>query len=176
MDRPAHIRAIRATGDAVLSLNKASKPCRHLFPSKIRTLRGTDFDADRLRTCGETECLCCISTKISNLVGAGPDARNYSDGTFGSHPRDLAGLSLRSHDKGNCRTPGRTSRQYQLAAEQARCLWGYQKDPGQNRSQCFGMCHLSCADIRAFNQSALHGSNKPRHTTKPSKIRDVHSA
>jgi len=111
--------------------------------------------------------------RLAALLKWGPDSRNYSDEASGSHPRDLARLSRRPHDRGNCRTPGSNSPQYQFTAEQARCLWDYQKDPEQNRSQCFGMYYLSCSDFRAFNQSALHGSSKPHHTVKPSKIRDV---
>jgi hypothetical protein len=32
------------------------------------------------------------------------------------------------------------------------------------------MFHLSCSGFRVFNQSAPHGSSKPGHIAKPSKI------
>jgi hypothetical protein len=35
------------------------------------------------------------------------------------------------------------------------------------------MRHLLCSDFHPSNHSALPGPNKPRHTAKPSKIRDV---
>jgi hypothetical protein len=37
------------------------------------------------------------------------------------------------------------------------------------------MHHLLCSDFRPSNESALPGPNKPRHTAKPSKIRDVNT-
>jgi hypothetical protein len=83
-----------------------------VFHRRLGCPSGIDFDAARISACGEAECLCCISTKISGFVGAGLNSRNYSGETSRSHPRDLAGLSLRTHGKGNCRTPGCNSRQY----------------------------------------------------------------
>ena len=140
----------------------------HLTPPdlpKSVTLRGTKLTL----TLWRTECLCCISTKISGLVGAGADFRKYSDGTYGSHSRDFAGLSLRSHGKGNCRTPGRniSSRVSKLAA------YGVIEKTRGRTGHNVSACAIIMLRLPPPQPIPFRGSTKPRHTAKPSKIRDV---